>query len=136
MPYSRRRNRNNTCWQEAKLYKSPQPKKKSNCLQVLYNDDSDEHVTNITTLENTEHSYQIIQDLGVKLLQNLLKQESSVLILKLQDLTHCMELVVFHFIRKREKAIMFQENKEDAQVLIDKFIPFLRKWVNWKIVKT
>jgi DNA polymerase-1 len=123
----------NTADEEAKLYKSPQPKKEEQFdlfASAIPNDDSDEtRHQYYNTLENTEHSYQIIQgDLGVKLLlQNLLKQESVCFDTETTglDALHA-ELVGISFSFEKGKGyyVPFPENKEDAQVLIDKFIPF------------
>jgi DNA polymerase-1 len=123
----------NTSAEEAKLYKSPQPKKEEQFdlfASAIPNDDSDEtRHQYYNTLENTEHSYQIIQgDLGVKLLlQNLLKQESVCFDTETTglDALHA-ELVGISFSFEKGKGyyVPFPENKEDAQVLIDKFIPF------------
>jgi DNA polymerase-1 len=123
----------NTAAEEAKLYKNVQPKKEEQFdlfASAIPNNDSDEpRQQYYNTLENTEHSYQIIQgDLGVKLLlQNLLKQESVCFDTETTglDALHA-ELVGISFSFEKGKAyyVPFPENKEEAQVLIDKFIPF------------
>jgi DNA polymerase-1 len=123
----------NTAAEEAKLYKNIQPKKEEQFdlfASAIPNNDSDEpRQQYYNTLENTEHSYQIIQgDLGVKLLlQNLLKQESVCFDTETTglDALHA-ELVGISFSFEKGKAyyVPFPENKEEAQVLIDKFIPF------------
>jgi DNA polymerase-1 len=125
----------NTAAEEAKLYKNPQPKKEEQFdlfASAIPNDDSDEtRHQYYNTLENTEHSYQIIQgDLGVKLLlQNLLKQESVCFDTETTglDALHA-ELVGISFSYEKGKGyyVPFPENKEEAQVLIDKFIPFFQ----------
>lgn len=123
----------NTAAEEAKLYKKPQPKKEEQFdlfASAIPNETSDEtRHQYYNTLENTEHSYQIIQgDLGVKLLlQNLLKQESVCFDTETTglDALHA-ELVGISFSFEKGKGyyVPFPENKEEAQVLIDKFIPF------------
>ncbi|SDZ87164.1 DNA polymerase I [Flavobacterium gillisiae] len=81
------------------------------------------------TLEDTEHSYQIIQgDLGLKLLlQNLLKQTSVCFDTETTglDALHA-ELVGISFSYEKGKGfyVPFPENQEAAKTLIDKFIPF------------
>jgi DNA polymerase-1 len=122
-----------TAAEEAKLYKSPQPKNEEQFdlfASAIPNEDSDEtRHQYYNTLENTEHSYQIIQgDLGVKLLlQNLLKQESVCFDTETTglDALHA-ELVGISFSFEKGKGyyVPFPENKDDAQDLIDKFIPF------------
>jgi DNA polymerase-1 len=122
-----------TAAEEAKLYKSPQPKNEEQFdlfASAIPNEDSDEtRHQYYNTLENTEHSYQIIQgDLGVKLLlQNLLKQESVCFDTETTglDALHA-ELVGISFSFEKGKGyyVPFPENKNDAQDLIDKFIPF------------
>jgi DNA polymerase-1 len=123
----------NTAAEEAKLYKNQQPKKEEQFdlfASAIPNEASDAtHHQFYNTLENTEHSYQIIQgDLGVKLLlQNLLKQESVCFDTETTglDALHA-ELVGISFSFEKGKGyyVPFPENKEEAQVLIDKFIPF------------
>ncbi|HEY4618195.1 MAG TPA: DNA polymerase I [Flavobacterium sp.] len=123
----------NTAAEEAKLYKKPQPKKEEQFdlfASAIPNETSDEtRHQYYNTLENTEHSYQIIQgDLGVKLLlQNLIKQESVCFDTETTglDALHA-ELVGISFSFEKGKGyyVPFPENKEEAQVLIDKFIPF------------
>jgi DNA polymerase-1 len=123
----------NTAAEEAKLYKSPQPKKEEQFdlfASAIPNEASDTaHQQYYNTLENTEHSYQIIQgDLGVKLLlQNLLKQESVCFDTETTglDALHA-ELVGISFSFEKGKGyyVPFPESKWEAQTLIDKFIPF------------
>ena len=123
----------NTAAEEAKLYKKPQSKKEEQFdlfASAIPNETSDEtRHQYYNTLENTEHSYQIIQgDLGVKLLlQNLIKQESVCFDTETTglDALHA-ELVGISFSFEKGKGyyVPFPENKEGAQVLIDKFIPF------------
>lgn len=89
------------------------------------------------TLENTQHSYQIIQgDLGIKLLlQNLQNQLSVCFDTETTglDALHA-ELVGISFAWEKGKGfyVPFSENQEEAQTLIDKFIPFFE---NEKIEK-
>jgi len=123
----------NTAAEEAKLYKKPQSKKEEQFdlfASAIPNETSDEtRHQYYNTLENTEHSYQIIQgDLGMKLLlQNLIKQESVCFDTETTglDALHA-ELVGISFSFEKGKGyyVPFPENKEGAQVLIDKFIPF------------
>ncbi|MEL1252698.1 DNA polymerase I [Flavobacterium sp. DGU38] len=81
------------------------------------------------TLENTEHSYQTIQgDLGIKLLlQNLEKQTSVCFDTETTgiDALHA-ELVGMSFAYEKGKAfyVPFPENQEEAQTLVNKFVPF------------
>ncbi len=82
-----------------------------------------------STLTNTEHSYQIIQgDLGLKLLLNNLNKQTSVCFdteTTGLDALHA-ELVGISFSYEKGKGfyVPFPENQEEAQALIDKFIPF------------
>ena len=80
-------------------------------------------------LENTEHFYQIIQgDFAVKLLlQNLLQQTSVCFDTETTGIDALnAELVGMSFSYEKGKAfyVPFPENKEEAQVLADKFKPF------------
>ena len=81
------------------------------------------------TLENTEHSYQIIKgDLGIKLLlQNLQNQTTVCFDTETTglDALHA-ELVGISFSYEKGKAfyVPFPENQEEAQTLVVKFIPF------------
>jgi len=118
---------------EAKLYKKPQPKNEDQFdlfASAIPNEISENpHHQYYNTLENTEHSYQIIQgDLGVKLLlQNLLKQESVCFDTETTglDALHA-ELVGIAFSYEKGKGfyVPFPENQEEAKVLAEKFIPF------------
>jgi DNA polymerase-1 len=89
------------------------------------------------TLEDTEHSYQIIQgDLGLKLLlQNLSKQTSVCFDTETTglDALHA-ELVGISFSYEKGKGfyVPFPENQIEAKALIAKFIPFFE---NEKIEK-
>ena len=81
------------------------------------------------TLENTTHSYQIIQgDLGLKLLlQNLQNQTSVCFDTETTglDALHA-ELVGISFSYEKGKGfyVPFSENQEDAKILLEKFRPF------------
>lgn len=80
-------------------------------------------------LENTEHFYQSIQgDFAVKLLlQNLLQQTSVCFDTETTGIDALnAELVGMSFSYEKGKAfyVPFPENKEEAQVLADKFKPF------------
>ncbi len=118
---------------EAKLYKKPQPKNEEQFdlfgSAIPEDNSSTTHHQYYNTLENTEHSYQIIQgDLGVKLLlQNLLKQESVCFDTETTglDALHA-ELVGISFSYEKGKGfyVPFPENQEEAQTLIEKFRPF------------
>jgi DNA polymerase-1 len=86
-------------------------------LQVLYLMTLQmKHTTLLNTLENTEHSYQIIQgDLGVKLLlQNLLKQESVCFDTETTGLDALRNLSVFHFHSKRKRILCSFPEKQLA----------------------
>lgn len=120
---------------DAKLYKK-QPAKNQDQFDLFGGgtttlDESAEAARNsfYNTLENTEHSYQTVQgDLGIKLLlQNLQKQSSVCFDTETTgiDALHA-ELVGMSFAYEKGKAfyVPFPENQEEAQALIDKFVPF------------
>jgi DNA polymerase-1 len=94
-------------------------------------DESSEETHNkyYNTLEDTEHSYQIIQgDLGLKLLlQNLLKQTSVCFDTETTglDALHA-ELVGISFSYEKGKGfyVPFPENQAEAKALAEKFMPF------------
>lgn len=117
--------------QEAKLYKKPTAKNENQTDLFSFNsDDESEARTSIyTSLENTEHSYQIIQgDLGIKLLmQNLLNQKSVCFDTETTglDALHA-ELVgiAFSFEKGKGFYVPFPESKDEAQILIEKLRPF------------
>jgi DNA polymerase-1 len=117
--------------QDAKLYKKPSGKNEEQFDLFGGNADEESAVrTSIyTLLENTEHSYQIIQgDLGLKLLmQNLLQQKSVCFDTETTglDALHA-ELVGIAFSYEKGKGfyVPFPESKEEAQVLIEKLRPF------------
>jgi len=81
------------------------------------------------TLKNTEHFYQIAQgEMSIKLLlQNLMRQSAVCFDTETTgiDTLHA-ELVGISFSYEKGKAfyIPFPENREEAQILIDKFKPF------------
>ena len=81
------------------------------------------------TLENTTHSYQIIQgDLGIKLLLKNLQNQTSVCFDTETTGLNALhaELVGISFSWEKGKAfyIPFPENQEEAQILADKLKPF------------
>ncbi|SHL88891.1 DNA polymerase I [Flavobacterium xinjiangense] len=118
---------------DAKLYKKPQPKNEEqfdlfgSTIPVDTSEETRHQYYN--TLENTEHSYQIIQgDLGTKLLlQNLLGQSSVCFDTETTglDALHA-ELVGISFSYEKGKGfyVPFPENQAETQTLIEKFIPF------------
>lgn len=118
---------------EAKLYKKPQPKNEEqfDLFGSIIPDDTSEETRHqyYNSLENTEHSYQIIQgDLGLKLLLQNLQNQSSVCFdteTTGLDALHA-ELVGISFSYEKGKGfyVPFPENQEEAQTLIEKFIPF------------
>lgn len=81
------------------------------------------------TLENTEHFYQLVQgDFALKLLiDNLLKQKSVCFDTETTglDALHA-QLVGIAFSWEKGKGffVPFPENQEEAQILINKFLPF------------
>ncbi|WP_394760184.1 DNA polymerase I, partial [Flavobacterium sp.] len=82
-----------------------------------------------TTLENTQHFYQIVQgDLPVKLLlQNLMSQSSVCFDTETTGIDALnAELVGMSFSFEKGKAfyVPFPENQEESQLLVDKFKPF------------
>ena len=120
---------------EAKLYKKPQPKNEEQFDlfgSAIADESSDQiHHQYYNTLENTPHSYQIIQgDLGLKLLlQNLQKQTSVCFDTETTglDALHA-ELVGISFSYEKGKGfyVPFPENQEEAKALAEKFIPFFQ----------
>jgi len=118
---------------EAKSYKKPQPKNEDQ-FDLFGSAIADEETTSghhqfYNTLENTPHSYQIIQgDLGIRLLlQNLQKQTSVCFDTETTglDALHA-ELVGMSFSYEKGKGfyVPFPENQEEAKALAEKFIPF------------
>ncbi len=117
---------------EAKLYKKPQPKTEEQFdLFGSAIDEGSEEARHqyYNTLENTTHSYQIIQgDLGIKLLlQNLQNQTSVCFDTETTglDALHA-ELVGISFSYEKGKGfyIPFPENQTEAQTLVEKLVPF------------
>lgn len=118
---------------DAKLYKKPQPKNEDqfDLFGSITANDSDEEARHqfYNTLENTAHSYQIIHgDLGLRLLLQNLQNQSSVCFdteTTGLDALHA-ELVGISFSYEKGKGfyVPFPENQEEAQTLIEKFIPF------------
>ena len=117
--------------QDAKLYKKPAVKNEDqfDLFGSNSNQESETRTSIYTSLENTEHSYQIIQgDLGIKLLlQNLLQQKSVCFDTETTglDALHA-ELVGIAFSYEKGKGfyVPFPESKEEAQILIEKLRPF------------
>ena len=118
---------------DAKLYKKPQPKNEDQ-FDLFGEGTADENTEDArtsfyNTLDNTPHSYQAIEgDLGIKLLlQNLQKQTSVCFDTETTglDALHA-ELVGISFSYEKGKGyyVPFPESQEEAQVLIDKFLPF------------
>jgi DNA polymerase-1 len=126
---------------DAKLYKKPQPKTEDqfDLFATTFHEETSEETRHhyFGSLENTEHSYQIIQgDLGIKLLlQNLQNQTSVCFDTETTglDALHA-ELVGVSFSYEKGKGfyVPFPENRDEAQTLINKFIPFFE---NAKIEK-
>ena len=117
---------------ESKLYKKPQPKTEEqfDLFGSAIDEGSDEtRHQYYNTLENTTHSYQIIQgDLGIKLLlQNLQNQNSVCFDTETTglDALHA-ELVGISFSYEKGKGfyIPFPENQVEAQSLVEKLVPF------------
>ena len=117
---------------DSKLYKKPQPKTEEQFdLFGSAIDEGSEETRHqyYNTLENTTHSYQIIQgDLGIKLLlQNLQNQTSVCFDTETTglDALHA-ELVGISFTYEKGKGfyIPFPENQAEAQSLVEKLIPF------------
>ncbi|TDE05202.1 DNA polymerase I [Flavobacterium sandaracinum] len=123
---------------ENKLYKKTLPKavgtKNEDQFDLfgsaIADDSSDEGRQQFyNTLENTTHSYQIVQgDLGLRLLlQNLQNQAAVCFDTETTglDALHA-ELVGISFSYEKGKGfyVPFPENQEEAQTLIEKFVPF------------
>ncbi|MFV8336995.1 DNA polymerase I [Flavobacterium sp. RSP29] len=124
---------NNNSIDETKLYKKPQPKNEEQFdlfgSAIQDNPSQETRHQYYNSLENTEHSYQIIQgNLGLRLLlQNLQNQTSVCFDTETTglDALHA-ELVGISFSYEKGKGfyVPFPENQEEAQTLIEKFIPF------------
>jgi DNA polymerase-1 len=116
--------------QDAKLYKKPTKNEEQfNLFGGNSGGESEAKTSLYTSLENTEHSYQIIQgDLGIKLLlQNLLHQKSVCFDTETTglDALHA-ELVGIAFSYEKGKGfyVPFPEVREEAKALIEKLRPF------------
>jgi DNA polymerase-1 len=119
---------------DAKLYKKPQPKNEDQFDlfgSATINEENPEaqRTSFYSNLENTPHSYQIVQgDLGLKLLlQNLQKQTAVCFDTETTGLNALhAELVGISFSYEKGKGfyLPFPENQEEAKALIEKFIPF------------
>ena len=126
--------------QDAKLYKKQTAKNEHQTDLFSFNSDEESEIrTSIySSLENTEHSYQIIQgNLGIKLLlQNLLNQKSVCFDTETTglDALHA-ELVGIAFSYEKGKGfyVPFSESREEAQILIEKLRPFFENEVIEKI---
>lgn len=124
---------------DPKLYKKPLPKafgtKNEDQFDLFGSATTDEEnpeaqrTSFYSNLENTPHSYQIVQgDLGLKLLlQNLQKQTAVCFDTETTGLNALhAELVGISFSYEKGKGfyIPFPENQDEAKALIEKFIPF------------
>ena len=119
---------------EAKLYKKPQPKNEDQFDLFgggITDSENPEHTRTsfYETLETTTHSYQAVEgDLGIKLLlQNLQKQTSVCFDTETTGLDALnAELVGISFSYEKGKGyyVPFPESQEEAQALIEKFVPF------------
>jgi DNA polymerase-1 len=119
----------------AKLYKKPAQKndEQFDLFGSAIDSETSEETRHqfYNTLENTTHSYQIIQgDLGLRLLlQNLQNQTSVCFDTETTglDALHA-ELVGISFSYEKGKGfyVPFPDNQEEAQTLINKFIPFFK----------
>ncbi|MDN3674863.1 DNA polymerase I [Flavobacterium branchiarum] len=118
---------------DPKLYKKPQAKNEDQ-FDLFGSATTDENPEANRTpfysnLENTPHSYQIIQgDLGLKLLlQNLQNQSSVCFDTETTGLNALhAELVGISFSYEKGKGfyVPFPENQDEAKTLIEKFVPF------------
>jgi len=118
---------------ESKLYKKPQPKNEEqfDLFGSAIAEDTSEETRHqyYATLENTEHSYQIIQgDLGLKLLLQQLQNQSSVCFdtetTGIDTLNAELVGISFSYEKGKGFYIPFPENREEAMVLIAKLLPF------------
>ena len=116
-----------------KLYKKPQPKSEEQFdlfASTIAMDTSEvNHNQFYNTLENTNHSYQIVQgDLGLKLLIQNLQNQSSVCFdtetTGLDALNAQLVGIAFSYETGKGFYVPFPENHDEAQILIDKFVPF------------
>jgi DNA polymerase-1 len=119
---------------EVETVKKPTPKKTNSDQFDLFGfsdgeDATEAHTSYYATLENTEHFYQNVQgDLATKMfIQNLLNQTSVCFDTETTGLDALnSELVGLAFSWEKGKGfyVPFPENREEAQVLIEKFKPF------------
>ncbi len=118
---------------EAKLYKKPQPKNEEqfDLFGSSHHDETSGETRHqyYSSLENTKHSYQIIQgDLGVKLLLQKLQNQTSVCFdtetTGLDALHAELVGISFSYEKGRGFYVPFPENQKEAQDLINIFIPF------------
>lgn len=117
---------------DAKLYKKPQAKNEDQF--DLFATTTDETTGEVKTsfyktLKDTEHFYQLVEgDMAIKfLLQNLLKQSSVCFDTETTGIDPLTaELVGMSFSWEKGKGfyVPFPENQNDAQTLVNKFIPF------------
>ena len=118
---------------EQNVKKTPAKKTNEEQFDLFGFSDEEDHEAKpnsfYATLENTEHFYQIVQgEMSVKLLlQNLMQQRAVCFDTETTgiDTLHA-ELVGIAVSYEKGKAfyIPFPENREEAQILIDKFKPF------------
>ena len=100
-----------------------------------FSDDSNDtssHNSFYTTLENTEHFYQIIQgDLALKLLLQNLQNQTSVCFdtetTGLDALNAELVGIAFSYEKGKGFYVPFPENQEEALVLMEKLKPFFEK---------
>lgn len=118
---------------DAKLYKKPQAKNEEQFdLFGSTNTDAFSEESRhqyYDTLENKEHSYQIIQgDLGIKLLLQNLQNQSSVCFdtetTGLDALHAALVGISFSYEKGKGFYVPFPENQDEAKIVIEKFIPF------------
>ncbi|WP_447635192.1 DNA polymerase I [Flavobacterium microcysteis] len=117
---------------DAKLYKKPQAKNEDQF--DLFATTTDETTGEVKTsfyktLKDTEHFYQLVEgDMAIKfLLQNLLKQSSVCFDTETTGIDPLTaELVGMSFSWEKGKGfyVPCPENQNDAQALVNKFIPF------------
>lgn len=118
---------------EAKLYKK-QPAKNEDQFDLFASTSNDGNVGETKTsfyktLKDTEHFYQLVEgDMGIKfLLQNLLKQKSVSFDTETTGIDPLTaELVGLSFSWEKGKGfyVPVPANQEEAQILVNKFIPF------------
>ncbi|NBL63769.1 DNA polymerase I [Flavobacterium sp. NST-5] len=116
---------------EARLYKKPQPASDQfDLFSVNTHSDSGENTSSFyKTLENTEHFYQTVEPgMATKfLLQNLLKQTAVSFDTETTGIDPLTaELVGMSFSWEKGKGfyVPVPENQDEAQKIVDQFIPF------------